>query len=142
MIDASLLFDNHIIAYDYKINNTYMPVLPHDYDTLPQFVPDKRLMCYFKPDILITTLPISWYQAYLNILLCLRIVWYVPLKSDKFIFNPVDTWDSLLDVYTFSREFLEYLLEDLLKEEQNEGALLVIRKLAEMEERNTERFDL
>lgn len=139
MIEAKSLFDNHVLIYDYEINNTCMPVLPQDYNILPQFVPDKRLMRYFKPDVSITTFPIGWYQAYLYILLCLRILWYAPLRSDNFVFNPVDTWNSLLDVYTFSREFLEYLLEDLIKEEQNEGALLVIKKLSEMDEEG-ERF--
>lgn len=95
------------------------------------------MLRYFAPSDDRRVLPISWYTAYLYIAHRLDILHnYFEARA---VFNPVCTWDSLLDNHTFSREFLGYLLEDLTKEEQIEGALLVIKKLSEMDEEG-ERF--
>lgn len=128
------------LKYNYEENVCLMPILSYDFNALPQFIPDKRLMRYFYSDDRTFIMPIDWYLTYLHILRALHIVWYKPFSG--FYFNPASEWAAVLDTYTFSREFLEYLLEDLTKEEQTEGALLVIKKLAEMGENNAERYNL
>ena len=140
MIDGAA-YMSRALTYDYDANIALMPLIPYDFNVLPQFIPDRRLTRYFYSDYRFSTTPIDWYLAYLHILLSLRIVWYKPYSGDHFVFNPASKWAPVLDTYTFSREFLEYLLEDLAKEEQTEGALLVIKKLAEMGEEN-KRFEL
>lgn len=138
MIDGTTYL-NHTLTYDYDENICLMLILSYDFNMLPQFIPDKRLMRYFYSDDRVSIMPIDWYLAYLHILLSLRIIWYKQYSGYYFVFNPVSEWAAALDTYTFSRQFLEYLLEDLTKEEQTEGALLVIKKLAEMDEED-ERF--
>ena len=138
MIDGTAYL-NRLLEYDYNENICLMPVLSYDFNALPRFIPDKRLMRYFRSDDRALIMPIDWYLAYLHILLSLRIIWYKQYSGYYFVFNPANEWAAVLDTYTLSREFLEYLLEDLTKEEQMEGALLVIKKLAEMDEED-ERF--
>lgn len=133
MIDGTA-YISRTLTYDYDKNVLLMPVLSYDFNVLPQFIPDKKLMCYFYSDDRVSIMPIDWYLVYLHILQVLHIVWYKPFSS--FYFRPASEWAAVLDTYTFSREFLEYLLDDLTKEEQTEGALLVIKKLAEMGEEN------
>lgn len=140
MIDLKPLVN---LARFFSLNNSIaMLVLPHDFDALELFVPDKTLLRFFVPSgDTRHVLPISWYIAYLYI--ANRLGFFHITYEYSAVFNPVCTWALELDTYTFSREFLEYLLEDLIKEEQTEGALLVIKKLAEMgEENNAEKYDL
>ena len=136
MIDGTA-YINRPLAYDYDKNIILMPILSYDFNVLPQFIPDKRLMRYFYSDDRVSIMPLDWYLVYLHILQALHIVWYKMLSG--FYFKPASEWAAVLDTYTYSREFLEYLLEDLTKEEQTEGALLVIKKLSEMDEED-ERF--
>lgn len=138
MIDSTAYLSRPLM-HNYDENICLMPILSCDFNMLPQFVPDKRLIRYFYSDDRDLIMPIDWYLAYLHILLMLRIVWYKPFSG--FYFNPARKWAAVLDTYTYSREFLEYLLEDLTKEEQTEGALLVIKRLAEMGE-ESKRFEL
>lgn len=139
MIDGTA-YISCTLAYDYDKNVLLMPVLSCDFNMLPRFIPDKRLMRFFCSDDRVSIMPIDWYLAYLHILQALRIVWYK--MSSGFLFRPASEWAAVLDTYTFSHKFLEYLLEDLIKEEQTEGTLLVIKKLAEMGENNAERYNL
>lgn len=138
MIDGTA-YINRPLKYNYDENICFMPLLSYDFNTLPQFIPDKRLMRYFYSDDRVFIMPIDWYLAYLHILRVLHIVLYKPFSG--FYFRPVSEWAPVLDTYTFGHEFLEYLLEDLMKEEQTEGTLLIIKKLAEMGEEN-KRFEL
>lgn len=138
MIDGTAYMTREL-EYDNNKNIALMPLIPYDFNHLTQFIPDKRLMRYFYSKYSFSVMPIDWYLAYLHILLSLRIVWYKPYLGCHLAFNPANEWAAVLDTYTFSREFLEYLLEDLTKEEQTEGALLVIKKLAEINEEE-ERF--
>lgn len=135
MIDLKPIFHR---MRDYSLKGRLvLPVLPPDFYALQQFMPDKKLLCYFAPSNDRRVLPISWYTAYLYVAHRLSILHNH--YEARAVFNPACTWAAALDTYTFSREFLEYLLEDLTKEEQTEGALLVIKKLAEMDEEE-ERF--
>ena len=132
---------NRPLTYNYDENICLIPILSCDFNMLPQFIPDKKLMRYFYSDDSSLVTPVDWYLVYLHILQVLHIVWYKPFSG--FYFRPASEWAPALDTYTFSRKFLEYLLEDLTKDEQTEGALLVIKKLAEMdEENNAERYNL
>lgn len=142
MIDGTA-YISRPLTFDYNKNLCLMPILSYDFNTLPQFIPDKELIRFFYSDDSVSVTPIDWYLAYLHILLTLNIVWFKAFSFATFYFKPVSEWAAVLDTYTFSREFLEYLLEDLTKEEQTEGTLLVIKKLAEMgEENNAERYNL
>lgn len=133
MIDGTA-YINHQLTYNHDKNICLMPILSYDFNALPQFIPDKRLMRFFRSNDRSLIMPIDWYLAYLHILLMLHIVWYKAHPLSVFCFIPASQWAAVLDTYTFSRQFLEYLLEDLTKEEQTEGALLVIKKLSEMDE--------
>lgn len=55
--------------------------------------------------------------------------------------NPPSVWASKFEKYYYSREFLQNFLNDLSGDDQTEGALLVIKKLSEMDAENN-RFDL
>lgn len=138
MIDGTA-YISRTLAHNTDKNVLSMPVLSYDFNMLPQFITDKKLMCFFYSDDRVSIMPIDWYLAYLHILQALRIVWYK--MSSGFLFRPASEWAAVLDTYTFSREFLAYLLEDLIKEEQTEGTLLVIKKLTEMGE-ESKRFEL
>lgn len=131
------MIDLKPMVYRVRDSSLNLPVLPPDFDALQQFIPDKKLLRYFVPSSDRCVLPISWYTAYLYI--AHRLCIFHTTYEYSAVFNPVCTWGSLLDNHTFSREFLEYLLEDLTKEEQTEGALLVVKKLSEMDEEG-ERF--
>lgn len=122
------------LAYDNNKKIALIPLLSYDFNHLTQFIPGKRLMRYFYQKDSFSIMPIDWYLAYLHILLSLRVIWYKQYSGCYFVFNPASEWAPALDTYTYSREFLEYLLEDLTKEEQTESALLVIKKLSEMGE--------
>ena len=75
MIDGTA-YINRPLRYNYDKNICLMPISSYDFNALPQFIPDKRLMRYFHSDDRVFIMPIDWYLAYLHILRALHIVWY------------------------------------------------------------------
>lgn len=57
------------------------------------------------------------------------------------VFNPPEIWAEEFERYTYSRAFLETLLEDLTECGETKGALIVVKKLSEMDS-DGERFAL
>ena len=86
MIDDTA-YINRPLIYNYDKNICLMPILPYDFNTLPQFIPDKRLMRYFYSDDRVFIKPIDWYLTYLHILRMLHIVWYKEFSF--FCLNPL-----------------------------------------------------
>jgi hypothetical protein len=57
------------------------------------------------------------------------------------VFNPPEIWEADFERYTYSRAFLETLLEDLTECGETKGALIVVKKLSELDS-DRERFTL
>jgi hypothetical protein len=57
------------------------------------------------------------------------------------VFNSPEIWAEDFERYTYSRAFLETLLEDLTECGETKGALIVVKKLSELDS-DRERFTL
>ena len=57
------------------------------------------------------------------------------------VFNSLEIWAADFERYTYSRAFLETLLEDLTECGETKGALIVVKKLSELDS-DKERFAL
>lgn len=76
-------------------------------------------------------------KTYTALCLMLKITALAPGTA----FNPPEMWEEEFERYTYSRAFLETLLEDLTECGETKGALIVVKKLSEMDS-DGERFAL
>ena len=113
--------------------------------TIEEYMPDKRMWKMFPK----RRLPFSFFESEVLILpsdkkhlheMILTFLGYYSLHVMGGI-NPPSVWVPKFEKYYYSREFLQNFLNDLSGDDQTEGALLVIKKLSEMDAENN-RFDL
>ena len=71
--------------------------------------------------------------------LCLMLKIMAPDPGN--VYNPPEIWGAEFERYTYSRAFLETLLENLTECGKTKGALIVVKKLSEMDS-GGERFIL
>ena len=71
----------------------------------------------------------SAYKTYMAICLTLKIM----ANDPGTVFLPPRLWAADFERHTYSRAFLETLLEDLTQCGETESALIVVRKLSEMD---------
>lgn len=76
-------------------------------------------------------------KTYTALCLMLKITALAPGTA----FNPPEMWEEEFEWHTYSRAFLETLLEDLTECGETKGALIVVKKLSELDS-DGERFAL
>lgn len=106
------------------------------YQKYAEYVPDKALRKRQSKSFHYMTI-FSKSKTYTY--LCLTLKLLAPDKET--VFNPPEIWAEDFERYTYSRAFLETLLEDLTECGETKGALIVVKKLSELDS-DRERFAL
>lgn len=101
-----------------------------------EFVPDKALREQLGKRFRCMSI-FSKFKTYRDLCLMLKIMALEPGT----VYNPPEVWAAEFERYTYSREFLERLLEDLTECGNTEGTLIVVKKLSELDS-DGERFAL
>ena len=120
----------------YTAHEPTMRYLFEIYRKYAEYVPDKALREQLGKRFHYTSI-FSVSKSYTALCLTLKITALVPAT----VFNSPEIWESEFERYTYSRAFLETLLEDLTECGETKGALIVVKKLSEMDS-DGERFIL
>lgn len=120
----------------YTASEPTMRYLFELYQNYVKYVPDKALRERQGKSFHYMTI-FSESKTYTYLCLTLKI-----LSTDTgTVFNSLEIWEADFERYTYSRAFLETLLEDLTECGETKGALIVVKKLSELDN-DGERFTL
>ena len=119
----------------YTAHEPTLPYLLEIYQKYVEYVPDKalreRLSKYFQTNLFLRI------KTYTAVCLTLKIMAVEPGT----VYNPPEIWAENFERYTYSRAFLETLLKNLTECGDAKGALIVVKKLSELDN-DGERFTL
>ena len=120
----------------YTAHEPAMRYLFEMYRKYVEYIPDKALREQIGKRFHYTSI-FSENKSYTALCLTLKIMALVPGT----VFNSPERWEAEFERYTYSRAFLETLLEDLTECGETKGALIVVKKLSELDS-DGERFVL
>jgi hypothetical protein len=120
----------------YTAHEPAMLYLFEMYQKYAEYVPDKALREQLGKRFHYMSI-FSEGKSYTFLCLLLKIM----TPDPETVFNSPEIWAEDFERYTYSRAFLETLLEDLTECGETKGALIVVKKLSELDS-DRERFTL